>query len=72
MRSGAVVRLVLDRGFGFLRDDRTGLEYFFHKTAVLPSRHDFDQLRPGVCVEFEIDDDSDKPRAATVQIVHSL
>lgn len=73
MRSGMVVRIVEDRGFGFLRDDLTGKEYFFHKTMLLPSRHDFDRLRHGVCVEFEIDDDSDsdKLRASIVQLVHS-
>lgn len=68
MRQGMVVRIQAERGFGFLRDDLTGKEYFFHKTVLLPSRHEFDRLRHGVCVEFEIDDDSEKPRAALVQI----
>lgn len=71
MRMGMIVRVVEDRGFGFLRDDETGREYFFHKTSVLPSRHDFDRMRHGVPVEFEIDDTSDKLRAATVTIIHA-
>lgn len=67
LRIGAVVRLVTLRGFGFLRDDRTGKEYFFHKTALLPTRGAFDSLSVGDAVQFEPDPTADKPRAATVQ-----
>lgn len=67
MRLGTIARLIKDRGFGFLRDDMTGTEYFFHKTTVLPTRHDFDELKRGTCVQFEIDEGASQNRAATVQ-----
>lgn len=72
VRMGSVVRMVGDRGFGFLRDDRTGKEYFFHKTAVLPTRDQFDSLRVGSVVRFELDPESEKPRAATVEAMYKF
>lgn len=44
---GTIVRLVNDRGFGFVRDN-TGHEYFFHRSAC----PDFDDLTNGRTVTF--------------------
>ena len=42
--SGAIARIVGDRGFGFIRDAR-GQELFFHATSVEGAA--FDELREG-------------------------
>ena len=33
MPSGTIARLLLDKGFGFIRDER-GTEHFFHRGSV--------------------------------------
>ena len=30
---GKIIRIVEDKGFGFIRSEETGLEYFFHRTG---------------------------------------
>lgn len=32
VQTGRIVRLVADKGFGFIRDDNSNLEYFFHRS----------------------------------------
>jgi CspA family cold shock protein len=48
--SGTIARLVGERGFGFIRDER-GQEVFFHATSVEGAA--FDELHTGQRVEFE-------------------
>ncbi len=54
METGAVTRLIRDRGFGFVRmqDNR---EIFFHHSALPPGV--FDALTEGQELEFEIEID---------------
>ena len=33
MQQGTIARLLIDKGFGFIRDE-AGLEHFFHRSAV--------------------------------------
>ncbi|MGH9343387.1 MAG: cold-shock protein [Terriglobia bacterium] len=49
---GTIKRLIRDRGFGFLRTD-DGQEVFFHRSAL--ENLDFDGLREGEKVEFELE-----------------
>ncbi len=51
MAEGTVVRLIRDRGFGFIRTEPEGEEIFFHATAVADGR--FDSMQEGQMVEFE-------------------
>ena len=51
MRRGTVVRLIRDRGFGFLRVE-DGSEVFFHHSAMNPG--EFDSLQEGQELEFTI------------------
>jgi cold shock CspA family protein len=44
MQSGTIVRLLLDKGFGFIRDER-GSEHFFHRGSVRGAV--FELLREG-------------------------
>jgi CspA family cold shock protein len=54
MATGTVVRLIRDRGFGFIRLD-DGSEVFFHHSSMPPG--DFDQLHENEQVEFTIEQD---------------
>jgi CspA family cold shock protein len=54
MQRGTVVRLIRDRGFGFIRLD-DGSEVFFHHSAMNPG--EFDALHEGEELEFTIEQD---------------
>ncbi|MBI3972172.1 MAG: cold shock domain-containing protein [Chloroflexi bacterium] len=55
MATGSIVRLIRDRGFGFIRTDR-GQEIFFHATGV--SDGNFDALQEGQAVTFDVERDT--------------
>lgn len=54
MQTGKIVRMIRDRGFGFIRLD-DGSEVFFHHSAMGPG--EFDQLHEGDEMEFTIEQD---------------
>ena len=54
MQRGTVVRLIRDRGFGFIRLE-DGSEVFFHHSSMNPG--EFDSLHDGEEVEFTIEQD---------------
>jgi cold shock CspA family protein len=57
--NGTVDRVVPDQGFGFVIGPN-GEEYFFHRTGLIGTR--FEDLGPGVTVEFQVsDDEGDAP-----------
>ena len=62
--SGSIARLIGDRGFGFIRDQR-GQEVFFHATSVEGAA--FDELHQGQRVEFERERD---PRGRGERAAH--
>ena len=49
MPTGTIARLLIDKGFGFIRDEG-GIEHFFHRSAVRQAV--FELLREGQRVEF--------------------
>lgn len=55
MNRGSIVRLVRDRGFGFIRMEN-GQEVFFHATGMVGSP--FDNLAEGQIVTFDIEQDT--------------
>lgn len=64
--TGTIVRLVRDKGFGFIKSDDDQTEFFFHRSGVMNDR--FDLLREKQVVSFEMDAESPKgPRATNVQ-----
>jgi cold shock CspA family protein len=63
MLTGTVKRVVPERGFGFIEDNR-GTEYFFHRTNV----EDFDALRGGETATFEPEEGPKGKRANQVRI----
>lgn len=65
MAHGTIKRLVTDKGFGFVRDDANGTEYFFHRQEC----PDYDDLREGQRVAFEAGEGPKGPRANGVRSV---
>jgi len=61
---GKIKRVVRDRGFGFIRSS-DGQEAFFHRNSL--QQMDFDGLREGEAVEFELERSEKGPRAANVR-----
>jgi CspA family cold shock protein len=68
MPSGTIARLLIDKGFGFIRDE-SGVEHFFHRSAVRSAV--FELLREGQRVEFTQEDSPKGPRAADVRLLDS-
>lgn len=67
--TGRVVRILHDKGFGFIQgDDGARREYFFHRTAC-DATTPFDRLQEGAVVTFEEAEPSPKgPRAEHVDL----
>lgn len=65
MPQGTIKKLVADRGFGFISQDRGDI--FFHCTAVVGAS--FEQLHEGQSVEYEIEQGKRGPQAISVKPV---
>ncbi len=61
---GTIKRILRDRGFGFIRTSE-GTEVFFHRSAL--QGLNFDSLREGEAVEFEVVRGEKGPRASGVR-----
>ena len=70
MIHGTIEKIVADRGFGFIRAN-DGRQIFFHRRA-LTAAEAFDALRIGLAVEFDLQVDSKRPRAARLTVVPDL
>jgi len=66
MQTGTIARLLIDKGFGFIRDE-AGLEHFFHRSAVRGAV--FELLREGQRVEFVVEESQKGPRAGDVRLI---
>jgi len=65
MASGTIKKVVSDRGFGFIAGE-DGKDYFFHRDG-LDRAIDFDTLRGGEPVEFDLQASQRGPRAVNVR-----
>jgi len=61
---GTIGRLMRDRGYGFITTE-DGKDVFFHRTALQDL--EFDSLKEGQSVEFEVKEGSRAPRAVNVR-----
>ena len=61
---GTIKRVVRDRGYGFIRSS-DGQEVFFHRNGL--QQMDFDSLKEGATVEFEVEQSEKGPRATNVR-----
>ncbi len=68
MMNGTIARLLIDKGFGFIRDE-SGVEHFFHRSSVRQAV--FELLREGQRVEFTVEESDKGPRAGEVHLVES-
>jgi CspA family cold shock protein len=59
MQNGTIARLLIDKGFGFIRDEG-GTEHFFHRSSVRGAV--FELLREGQRVEFTTEESPKGPR----------
>lgn len=66
MPTGTIARLLIDKGFGFIRDD-SGVEHFFHRSSVRGAV--FELLREGQHVEFTPEDSGKGPRAGDIRLL---
>lgn len=66
MPTGTIARLLIDKGFGFIRDEG-GTELFFHRSAVRGAV--FELLREGQRVEYATEDSQKGPRAGDVRLI---
>ena len=66
MPNGTIARLLIDKGFGFIRDEG-GVEHFFHRSAIRGAV--FELLREGKRVEFIVEDSPKGPRAGEVRLL---
>jgi cold shock protein len=67
MARGPIIRIVRDRGFGFVRTEN-GSEIFFHHATLPPGV--FDMLQEGQEIEFDVENDprGRGQRAANVRL----
>jgi len=63
MADGTIKKIVSERGFGFIAGS-DGSEYFFHRDCV----EDFDSLRGGESVTFNVESSPKGPRAGQVRV----
>jgi CspA family cold shock protein len=61
---GTIKRIIRDRGFGFIRSS-DGQEIFFHRSAL--QQLNFDGLKEGDAVDFEMERGEKGPRATNVR-----
>ena len=66
--TGQIIRLIRDRGFGFLRAE-DGKEIFFHRTELQDTS--FDALRGDEKVEYDMGTDarSGRERAVNLRVI---
>ena len=62
---GQIAKLKTDRGFGFIRAEGGGKEFFFHRSSV--AEDGYDQLYEGQNVTFEPEESPKGPRANNVR-----
>ena len=61
---GTIMRVIRDRGFGFIRSS-DGQEIFFHRSSL--QQLNFDGLKEGEAVEFDVERGEKGPRAIAVR-----
>ena len=64
MAKGNIKKIIRDRGFGFIAAE-DGREIFFHRSELLTV--DFEELREGDPVAFDIEKTDRGPKATRVQ-----
>ena len=64
MQQGTVARIIADKGFGFITREGEEKDLFFHRNEV--PNEQFDNLREGDTVSFEVQQGDKGPSAVQV------
>lgn len=67
MPKGKIKKIVSDKGFGFITQDGGNNDLFFHMSSL--QNAEFDSLKEGESVTYEIGSGPKGPRAETVRVV---
>lgn len=67
MAQGTIKRLVTERGFGFIAQEGSDKDLFFHSNEL--QGVEFNDLKEGDKVEFEVSDSPKGPNATQVKKV---
>ena len=62
--TGTIARIVSDRGFGFIKPSDGGDDLFFHARSLMGV--EFDDLKEGETVTFDVENGPKGPAAANV------
>jgi len=65
--NGTIVRLHVDKGFGFIKGE-DGTDRFFHRSGLERTTRRFDELRQGDRVSFTDTEGPKGPRAIEVRV----
>ena len=65
MAKGTIKKLIADRGFGFIAQEGSDKDLFFHSKELQGA--EFDSLKEGDAVEFEVSDSPKGPNATNVK-----
>jgi len=65
MARGQIKTVVIDRGYGFVHGE-DGADVFFHR-STLRSGVEFESLREGQAVEFDVQESPKGPRAINLR-----
>jgi CspA family cold shock protein len=68
MPKGTITRLIVDRGFGFIRTEQ-GEDLFFHRNEL--EGVDYNSLREGQQVEFQVAEGPDSSCAVKVRLTET-
>ena len=66
MPMNGTIKTLTDKGFGFITPENGEKDVFFHNSALIGVQ--YDGLKVGDAVTFEIEDSPKGPRAANVQV----
>ncbi len=66
MQTGTIKRLT-DKGFGFIEQEGSDKDVFFHASALV--NEDYNNLREGDVLEFEVEQNDKGLTAINVQVV---
>lgn len=64
--TGIIKKKLAEKGFGFIQDETTNQEYFFHRDSCDTP---FEKLRVGDRVSFEVMSAPKGPRAEQVKLI---
>jgi CspA family cold shock protein len=64
---GTIRKIVQDRGFGFIQPDDGSDDVFFHRSSLAP-RVQFEDLREGNEVEFQVRRGEKGPQALQLKV----